>query len=76
MKWAAGKAAVPAGDAPKPADASKLRVGHAWGCLGLARHNAAASGDRGASKEYDTWGKGELRGFGYAGLALGLQDRK
>ena len=32
--------------------------------------------DRGAAKEYEMWGGGRLRGFGLAGLALGLQDNK
>lgn len=73
-RWAAGKAAVPAADAPKT-EPGKLHVGHAWGCLLLARHNAAATGAADPAA-YDAWGKGELRGFGYAGAALGLKDRK
>jgi hypothetical protein len=75
-KWAAGKSVVPTSEAPKPAAAASLRVGNAWGCLGLARHNAAQGGGSDATKEYDGWISGELKGFGYAGLALGLQDRK
>jgi predicted Zn finger-like uncharacterized protein len=74
-KWAGAKATAPASEAPKPA-ANAARVGNAWGCLLFARHNAAQGGSADAAKVYDGWGKGELRGFGYAGLALGLQDRK
>jgi hypothetical protein len=75
-KWVLGKVAVPLTEAPKAAGAATLRAGNAWGCVGLARLNAALGGGAGAAKEYDTWGSGELKGFGYAGLALGLQDRK
>lgn len=52
------------------------RVGHAWGRLALARHNARVTGnDPDASVRYDGWGAGTFRPFGLAGLALGLQDR-
>jgi len=57
-----------------PEDANSLRVGHAWGCLAFARHNAAARGDSSAIKQYGEWMTG-LSTFGKAGLALGLQDR-
>jgi hypothetical protein len=73
-KWMAAKSTAPAGEAPK-AEPGKLHVGNAWGCLLFARHNAAVTGT-GDAKTYDGWGKGELRGFGYAGHALGLKDRK
>ncbi len=66
------KAEMPTAD--RPDDAAKLRVSAAFQALAVARHNAAESGDRGPAKEYETWGKGNLRGFGLAGLALGLQD--
>ncbi len=56
----------------RPDDASKMRVSAGLAALAVARHNS----DRGAAKEYETWGAGRLRGFGLAGLALGLQDNK
>lgn len=62
--------------ADRPDDPAKLRVSTALTALIVARHNAAASGDRAPAKEYEGWGKGNLRAFGLAGLALGLQDNK
>lgn len=73
-KWAAAKTAPPATEAPKPANTAAARVGNAWGCLGFARYTALNGG--GSTKDYDGWGELGLKGFGYAGHALGLQDRK
>lgn len=73
-KWAAMNAVVPPSDLTFPTDPASLRVGHGWAAMQLARHNAVVSGDRKAGKAYDGWGDGKLRGFGYAGLALGLQS--
>lgn len=75
-KWAAMTSAVPASDLTMPTDPNKLRVGQGWVGYLFARHNAAATRDQSAAKEFDAWGDGKLRGFGYAGLALGLQDGK
>jgi hypothetical protein len=59
-----------------PTNPKDARVGHAWGRLALARHNARVTGnDPDASVRYDSWGAGTFRPFGLAGLALGLQDR-
>ena len=60
----------------RPDDPAKLRVAAALAALAVTRHIAALSGDRAPAKEYETWGKGNLRAFGLAGLALGLQDSK
>jgi hypothetical protein len=54
----------------------KLRAGHAWGRLWMARQNARLSGDRKAEKKVvAAWSPAPLRAFGLAGIALGLQDR-
>ncbi len=58
----------------RPDTPEKLRVAAALTALTVARHNAGIGGDRAPAKEYETWGKGNLRAFGLAGLALGLQD--
>jgi hypothetical protein len=59
-----------------PDDPKKLRAGHAWARLWLARHNARVSGDGDREKkEAAAWQAGNVRPFGYAGIALGLQDR-
>ena len=73
-KWAAAKAKPAAEEAPKPANTAAARVGNAWGCLWFARYTALYGG--GNTKDYDAWGELGLKGFGYAGHALGLQDRK
>ena len=54
----------------------KIRVGQVWTALVVARHNAAATGDQSAAKEYAGWSEPAFRGCGLAGLALGIQDRK
>jgi hypothetical protein len=58
-----------------PADAKDLKVGHALARLAVARQAAKATGDTSVTVRYDGWGRGTIRPFGYAGLALGLQDR-
>lgn len=73
-KWAAAKAKPAAEEAPKPVNAAALRVGTAWGGLGFARATALNGG--GNTKDYDGWADLGMKGFGYAGHALGLQDRK
>lgn len=75
-KWAASKAVAPPGDMTYPTDVTKMKAGQAWTALLFARHNAKTTGDRGAGKQYDEWADRKLRGFGYAGMALGLQDGK
>jgi len=58
-----------------PDDLKKLRAGHAWGRLWIARQNARISGDRSAElKVVNAWPT-PLVPFGKAGIALGLQDR-
>jgi len=75
-KWTASKAVAPAGDLNLPSDLAKTKAGQAWAALLFARHNGKTTGDRGAGKQYDEWADKKLRGFGYAGMALGLQDGK
>ena len=58
------------------AEAAKAHAGNGWAALQFARYNARATGDGGAGKTYDEWADKKLRGFGYAGMALGLQDGK
>lgn len=54
----------------------KLRAGHAWTAVIVARHNAASTGDQSVAKVYTDWTEPVFRGAGLAGLALGIQDRK
>ena len=62
--------------AEAPSDPKDVRIGHAWGRLALARHNARVTNNTpDASVRYDNWGAGTFRPYGLAGLALGLQDR-
>jgi hypothetical protein len=59
-----------------PTDPKDVRVGHAWGRLALARHNAKVTGNTpDAAPRYEQWGAGTFKPYGLAGLALGLQDR-
>ncbi|MFO0849000.1 MAG: hypothetical protein U0871_10675 [Gemmataceae bacterium] len=58
-----------------PADPKDYKVGHALARLAVARQAARDTGDTSVSLRYDGWGRGTLRPFGFAGLALGLQDR-
>jgi hypothetical protein len=58
-----------------PDDAKKLRVGHAWGALWVARQTARVKGGGDAKKMVDLWPKGTIRPFGLAGIALGQQER-
>lgn len=58
-----------------PDDPKKLRAGHEWGRLWVARQNTRASGDRSAEvKAVAAWPAAAVP-FGKAGVALGLQDR-
>ncbi|MBM3981211.1 MAG: hypothetical protein FJ304_13160 [Planctomycetes bacterium] len=58
-----------------PDDSSKVRVGHAWGRLWVARQNTKLSGDRsGELKDVNSWPTPVVP-FGKAGIALGLQDK-
>jgi hypothetical protein len=58
-----------------PDDLKKLRAGHAWGRLWLARQNTRISGSRSAEvKAVSTWPAAVVP-FGKAGIALGLQDQ-
>jgi hypothetical protein len=58
-----------------PDDAKKLKAGHAWGRLWVARHNAKLGGGR-DPKAVANWPAGSIKPFGLAGIALGLQDRE
>jgi hypothetical protein len=57
-----------------PADPSKLRAGHAWGKLWLARHNARL-GQKETLAAVNLWNKGTIRPFGLVGAALAQHDR-
>ncbi len=58
-----------------PDDPKKMRAGHLWGRLWVARQNTRASGDRTAeAKAVAAWPSSVIP-FGKAGVALGLQDR-
>ena len=80
--WARGDAVrfAPAGAAdeavvPVPDNPKDVRAGHAWGRLAVARQNTRANRDvEKERKAADGWGK-PLRGFGLAGIGLGLKDR-
>jgi hypothetical protein len=59
-----------------PDKADKLRAGHAWGRLWVARQNAKLSGNRDDEKKAVAgWSPTPIHPFGLAGIALGLQDR-
>ncbi|HEY2787753.1 MAG TPA: hypothetical protein VGJ05_22540 [Fimbriiglobus sp.] len=58
-----------------PEDAKMIKVGHLIARAMIARHNGRVTGDAGLAKDYESWPKGTVRPFGYAGLVLGLQDR-
>jgi hypothetical protein len=75
-RWKASKTTASNNDIDRPTTAAAIRIGVALRCYFAARWNAYTTGDARATGEYDTWGTGELKGFGYAGLALGLQDAR
>jgi hypothetical protein len=75
-KWIIGKATPSASELMKPDDIAKARVGHAVRHFNYARATGKGLKQADATDEYDRWKSGELRGFGYAGYALGLQDAK
>ena len=59
-----------------PGGPDKLKAGHVWGRLWIARQNARLSGDRNAEKAAVAgWSPEILHRAGLAGVALGLQDR-
>jgi len=59
-----------------PTVPDKLKAGHFWGRLWIARQNTRLSGDRNAEKgAVAGWSTEVLRRAGLAGIALGLQDR-
>lgn len=86
--WAKGEAVrwrmTPENKAPAdeawievPSDPKKVRVGHAWGRLWIARQNARLSGDLSKEKKgINGWPNVTIHPFGLAGIALGLQDRQ
>jgi hypothetical protein len=58
-----------------PDDMKKIRAGHAWGRLWVARQNTRVSGNRSDEvKAVSAWPVPVIP-FGKAGVALGLQDR-
>jgi hypothetical protein len=58
-----------------PDDPKKVRAGHAWARLWIARQNTHISGDRAAEvKAVSAW-PSSVAPFGKAGVALGLQDK-
>jgi hypothetical protein len=66
---------VDEGVAELPDTPAKLRVGHAWARLAVARHNARVENSR-DTKPVDGWPAGTIRPFGLVGIALGVQDRE
>lgn len=59
-----------------PDSPEKLRAGHAWGRLWIARQNARLSGNRAAEHQATAdWKPAAVHPFALAGIALGLQDR-
>lgn len=75
-KWIVGKAVPSVSDLQRPENIGKARLGHCVRLLNYARATAQGIKQAEATDEYDRWKGGELRGFGYAGNALGLQDAK
>ncbi|MCZ2341220.1 MAG: hypothetical protein LC104_05410 [Bacteroidales bacterium] len=59
-----------------PSDPKQLRAGHARARMTIVRYNARLEGSSSWKNKFDDWGAGSLKGFGLAGLALGLQDRQ
>jgi hypothetical protein len=54
----------------------KVKAGHFWSRLWIARQNARLSGDRNVEKSLVTgWSPEVIHRAGLAGIALGLQDR-
>jgi hypothetical protein len=58
-----------------PDDSKKVRAGHAWGRLWIARQNARLSQNREAEKKATLLWPPTVQPFALAGIALGLQDR-
>lgn len=57
-----------------PDDPKKVRAGHAWGRMWVARHNAKGSSATAEKKATSGW-PGPVHPFALAGIALGLQDK-
>ena len=57
-----------------PDDPKKLRAGHAWARLWLARHNTRLTNKGAQEKAIRLW-SANMRPFGLAGIALGLKDQ-
>jgi hypothetical protein len=57
-----------------PDTVKKYRLGHAWGRLHLARHNASRTGDRSLAATYAAAWPPIFAPFGQAGVALGVLD--
>lgn len=62
-------------EAPIPDNPKQAKLGHAWGRLHLARNNALHSSNP-SNSDFESWGKTTYEPFGWAGLALGLQERE
>lgn len=58
-----------------PDDTKRLKAGHLWGRMWVARQNTRVTGDRSAqAKAVNAWPTPAVP-FGKAGVALGLQDK-
>jgi hypothetical protein len=73
--WGNPKERADEGWVEVPDDAKKVRAGHAWGRLWVARQNARESGDKGKEKKAALAAPAAARPFALAGIALGLKDR-
>ncbi|WP_439624865.1 hypothetical protein [Gemmata sp.] len=58
-----------------PDDPKKVRAGHAWGRMWVARHNTKESRNRDGEKKATAGWPGPVHPFALAGIALGLQDK-
>ncbi|VTU01904.1 unnamed protein product [Gemmataceae bacterium] len=58
-----------------PDDPKKVRAGHAWGRMWVARHNTKESRNRDGEKKATASWPGPVHPFALAGIALGLQDK-
>jgi hypothetical protein len=59
---------------PADADPKKLKLGHAWGRLQLARHNGYKGDVSKLASAYAKWPKNLIAPFGQVGLTLGSLD--
>lgn len=58
-----------------PDDPKKVRAGHAWGRMWVARQNTKESRNRDGEKKATANWPGPVHPFALAGIALGLQDK-